>query len=345
MEHTRFDAIAKQLGTRLPRRGLLGLVAALTAAGVVGPPEESAAKHKHRKKCPTGQQRCRPGKGQPCVGCCSDTDCGGNACVDGTCTACPRGQRSCRGGCIALDACCVDADCTGNRVCTGGTCDCAPSDRLCEGVCINRRDCCGTDCPPNNGGGGGGGGTPQTCTPANCNGCCDGTTCREGVTDNNCGRGGGACVACAAGTSCAAGICTGTGSCSPESCDGCCNRGSCHEGDSQNFCGRGGVTCAACRSRESCDVGTCVCPTECCGDEDCTEGDAGLCRPDGTCVYRPNCFAIGQTLPNGCGSSDVCCSSLCTIVDDTCLPPFGPGTRCRTSADCNNLDCQFYRCT
>ena len=349
LEHTRFDAITRKLGTRLPRRGVLRLVAALTAAGVVGSPEEGAAKAKHRKKCPTGQRRCGGGKHQPCVGCCTDADCGGNACTGGVCADCPKGQRSCRGGCIAVDACCVDADCTGNRVCTEGTCDCAPSDRLCQGVCINRRDCCGTDCPPTNGGGGGG--TPQTCTAATCNGCCDGTQCREGVTDNNCGRGGGACVACAAGTSCDAGVCTGAGSCSPESCDGCCNRGSCHEGDSQNFCGRGGVTCAACRARESCDAGSCVCPTECCGDADCTARSGGRCTPGGTCAYPPICLTVDTPI-DGCTNADTaqCCNPDCCNPISPSHPfisccPSGPGQPCNSDSDCfSGFTCSFFTC-
>lgn len=225
MEHTRFDAVTRRLGTRLPRRGLLGLLAALTVAGVTGVPEEGAAKHKHRKKCPTGQKKCSPGKGQPCVGCCSDTDCGGNACVDGTCADCPRGQRVCRGGCIAADGCCADAECIGGRVCAEGRCDCRASERLCQGTCIPRDACCGNVCPP-----------PTTCTPSNCGGCCDGITCRPGNTPTFCGLAGVTCTPCQDGETCRAGACV----CATE----CCRDADCTESD-------------ACRCLSN---GTCSCP-------------------------------------------------------------------------------------
>src|SRR5215510_2178841 len=45
---------------------------------------------------------------------------------------------------------------------------------------------------------------PTSCSPATCDGCCDGTTCRAGDTTAACGAGGGACKACGASESCTA---------------------------------------------------------------------------------------------------------------------------------------------
>ena len=315
MENSRFDELSRQLARRLPRRGVLGLAATLTVAGVLGASEEGDARRKQRrKKCPTGQRRCGHGSRQRCVGCCSDADCGGNACTGGECASCPNGQRSCRGGCIAVTACCADADCSGGRVCVDGTCDCRASERLCEGTCIPRDACCGADCPS------------TTCNSTNCNGCCDGNTCRQGDSQNFCGRGGVACTPCGSGAACDAGVCV---------CSG--GRVSCADG-----------SCISCRSGETCGAGnTCECPTACCGDEDCTAGDAGLCQPDGTCVYRPNCTGGGKEVQlfgcNGQGGPQSCCAGECNVITDLCGFS-GTGQRCRIDNDCKDQQCRYYRC-
>ena len=45
-------------------------------------------------------------------------------------------------------------------------------------------------------GGGGDDGEPASCGPATCDGCCDGDTCRQGDSDDQCGAGGAVCQAC-----------------------------------------------------------------------------------------------------------------------------------------------------
>lgn len=186
MDPMRFDDLARGLSAASTRRrALLGaLGGALLGTGLVTTEEAAAASHRRRRKrrkCLFGQRRCKDGR---CHGCCKDSDCGGNVCESGTCSACPRGQRPCRGGCIPQAACCADSECTGGRVCVDGTCTCGPNQRECNGVCIGNDACCGSDCPV------------KTCGPENCAGCCDGTTCRDGDSLNFCGRGGFLCEAC-----------------------------------------------------------------------------------------------------------------------------------------------------
>lgn len=292
MDQTRFDALARALShMTLPvasRRGILAALGGLAATTLASTPEIASKRRRkrvrqrvrnrqrkrNRKKaaCPTGQLRCNGG----CAGCCADTDCGGNACVDGRCADCPAGQRRCRGGCIAEEACCTDGECTGGRVCVEGACACRASERLCQGTCIPNDACCGTDCPPQ-----------PTCTPANCAGCCDGSTCRDG--------------------------------------------------EGRNFCGRNGVACAQCRLNEQCDGETCVCPTDCCGDEDCTAVPGGVCKENGFCQYP--CIETGASC-NGVAS---CCDPAAGCVEDVCAICIGSGDPCTPDEGatpcCGSLEC------
>ncbi|MEM9691244.1 MAG: hypothetical protein AAGA56_01745 [Myxococcota bacterium] len=57
--------------------------------------------------------------------------------------------------------------------------------------------------------------------------------------------------------------------------------------------------------------GMCECPTECCGDADCT---TGTCQPDGTCGGGSG----GSCAP---GSADfITCTGLCLLLMDVCNP-------------------------
>jgi hypothetical protein len=187
MEPTRCDDLARGLcaATSTRRRAVLGdLGGALPGTGLVPFEEAGARPHRRRRKkrkCLFGQRTC---KDRRCHGCCDDGDCGGNVCEAGTCSACPRGQRPCRGGCIPQEACCADSECTGGRVCVDGACTCKPNQRECDGACIGADECCGSDCPV------------KTCDAENCRGCCDGTTCRDGESLTFCGRDGSFCQAC-----------------------------------------------------------------------------------------------------------------------------------------------------
>ena len=279
MDPTRFDEMARRItgGSSTRRRALLtALGGALLGAGIGLPDDlEAHAKQRRRhkkRKCLFGQRRCRDRR---CHGCCNDADCGGNVCETGTCSACPRGQRLCRGGCIPEASCCADSECTGGRVCVDGSCACGPNRRECNGVCIGSNECCGTDCPA------------ITCGPnqRECDGFCIGV-------DECCG------------TDCP------VKTCGPENCNGCCDGTTCRDGDSLNFCGRNGFTCLACDFRESCIGSGCVCEKECCRNADCT-GTNVRCNRRGTCE---SCTPDGAALPGGCGPDTVglCCSGTCS---------------------------------
>jgi hypothetical protein len=327
MDPTRFDALARAMtrtaSPNVTRRVILTALGGLLAGSLSGATDLKAGKrrrsrvrnrvrrrHEQRKNnapCPTGQQLCN---GQ-CAGCCADADCGGNACRDGRCAACPNDQRECRGGCIPMTACCSDGDCTGSRTCIDGACTCRANERLCQGACIPSDACCGSDCPPG-----------PTCSSETCGGCCAGNVCRQGDSQNFCGRGGEACETCGQRAICDAGNCV------------------CPEGLVQ--CAEG--HCIRCNPRETCESGACVCPTECCADAHCTEGKGGLCRPDGTCAYLPGCKRPGTPLDE-CNNDTLegCCSLGCNAVDDICTI-VSSGRSCYTGDDCASTICSYYVC-
>lgn len=324
MDPTRFDALIRTLSQvvqRPPsRRAVLAAASGLLAGILAGPADTDAKrkrrqrrrrnrKQKRQKRCPTGQVRCETG----CAGCCTDTDCGGNACVEGRCAECPAGQRRCRGGCIAGAACCSDDECTGGQVCIDAGCTCRAHERLCQGGCIPKDECCGTDCPPAP--------PPSTCSAETCGGCCEGSVCKNGDSQNFCGRDGVECDRCDTGEVCDAGQCR-------------CPHGSvpCADG-----------SCIACAPGFVCEDGQCVCPAgRCCSNADCTGGYAGRCRPDGTCVYLPDCMGTGQD----CTFLD-CCSSVACLEDgdgkNVCYYSF-PGDPCKVDTDCSSGQCIYYQC-
>lgn len=143
---------------------------------------------------------------------------------------------------------------------------------------------------------------------------------------------------CAAGESCAAGVCTGGGSCSPETGGGCCDaQGTCRNGDSANFCGRGGVACTPCGSGEACDAGVCrgagSCSPEtcdgCCNRGTCHEGDSqNLCGRGGV-----SCAQCGQGA--SCDGAQCRCPegySMC--ADGACVNDAMAHTECCDQSDC-----------
>src|SRR5947209_6507097 len=49
--------------------------------------------------------------------------------------------------------------------------------------------------------------TTNTCSAANCAGCCNGDVCQPGDTTSGCGTGGSTCEPCTTGMSCNSGLC------------------------------------------------------------------------------------------------------------------------------------------
>lgn len=160
MDTNRFDALARQFGTR---RSLLGVLALATAALVNRSSDEASAKKKKhkKKKCKNGTIHC----GKPCVnpqtdaahcGGCGNACASGAACVNGACVSgsCPSPQVRCGDRCVDTNS--DEQHCGGcNRVCSGelsclnGVCGCADNaESACGNFCVNTktdRDNCG-DC-------------------------------------------------------------------------------------------------------------------------------------------------------------------------------------------------------
>lgn len=119
---------------------------------------------------------------------------------------------------------------------------------------------------------GSGCGSANLCDPSSCAGCCQGTLCRSGATDDACGASGAACQVCRGGAVCGGGQCrssgtggggagggaaTGGGSsqgCSAATCVGCCFNNQCQPGNTASGCGKNGVACAACQTNQTCRV-------------------------------------------------------------------------------------------
>jgi hypothetical protein len=183
MDSDRFDQLARALSVSPPRRSILGLALAGGTGFLLGFADVGAKKkHKHKKKkCKSGTKKC----GKKCIGvtnCCSAADCGtSGACSGGACI-CATGFKSCQGTCIADDACCA-SDCGPCESCQGSSCVYA---------CQDDQECVSGQCE---------------CTPNSCDGCCDGSNCRNGTSHALCGNDGAICDACAGNEECQSGSC------------------------------------------------------------------------------------------------------------------------------------------
>lgn len=97
----------------------------------------------------------------------------------------------------------------------------------------------------------------STCSPQNCNGCCEAGKCQDGTAVLACGTGGVACQSCQVGQTCSGGQCGGM--CGPNSCNGCCSGDSCVSGTQDSACGNHGAMCVACGMGQVCGSGgTCT---------------------------------------------------------------------------------------
>lgn len=127
MDASQFDALARSAGS-LRRRALmrvLGAAVAVSAAGAVAGSGDTAAKRRVR-----GEHNVRGAKAIMCVeGVTKRVPKKhrrrylNQGATRGECVAaCPAGQKSCNGGCIAADACCTNADCVSPMICDSGVC-------------------------------------------------------------------------------------------------------------------------------------------------------------------------------------------------------------------------------
>lgn len=121
------DKAFDQVVSGLPRRGLLGMVASLSALALGRPSGE--ARRKKRKKCKKGTSKC----GKKCFDLNTDSaNCGscgvvcssGRSCNAGVCT-CPAGQSFVAGACIPRFGCTLELDTceVGKKACPGVSID------------------------------------------------------------------------------------------------------------------------------------------------------------------------------------------------------------------------------
>jgi hypothetical protein len=261
-----------------------------------------------------------------CAGCCSAGFCLPGTAADAcgshglACTACTAASESCTaqgGACVGSGATCSPATCTG---CCDGNGEC--QDPVAIGACGSAGLAC-QFCLPGQACNSGTCQQAPGCGPANCPGCCVGTTCLSGSIDNgNCGSGGAQCQVCTGATpQCypngakSGGTCSGQSPpCGISNCNGCCDIfGVCHPGNTNSYCkgafdaGSAGL-CGTCSG--DCSTGTCVGGNVCFAGS--CAGGGGCCMPDGTCW-------TGGTDPEHCGESDGLCVDC------------GPGYLCDSS--------------
>jgi hypothetical protein len=177
MDESRFDQALRNIagvsGRREAIRSLSLAGMSLLAAFDVPSGADAKKKGRRKKKCKGGTKRCGK-KCIPSANCCSSTDCGGGACVAGTCQ-CLIDSRSCGGKCVPKEQCCEAGDCDDGNPCTtpvcngNGTCGhrnrpdfsyCGGNNSLCSGgecaippicafsgiVCTRNSDCCSGMC-------------------------------------------------------------------------------------------------------------------------------------------------------------------------------------------------------
>jgi hypothetical protein len=158
---------------------------------------------------------------------------------------------------------CSPSTCSNGCCDSAGTCQRGDSVTLCGsggGACTNCLGLPNAGCDPNahkctSAG--------LPCTPANCKGCCSGTTCLGGGDSTACGAGGQVCQNCQAiGQQCS--LARGSFSCVPPppppcnatNCAGCCDAtGECLPGFIDSECGQNGAVCIDCTlTASTCDV-------------------------------------------------------------------------------------------
>lgn len=291
-----------------------------------------------------GDQGCGPGS---CPGCCLGDIClegkalsacggGGLACVE-----CIGGMICQQGACRPRDQGCSSANC-GDGCCAGDTCrsgvgndacgtggepcvDCAAS----GGVCSAATRTCLSSCVPDCSGKcrGADDGCGGKCAINDCQGCCEGQQCLQGVSDRACGSAGSECADCTGGGGiCNAGSCSqctpncsgkcagasdGCGNlCATNSCSGCCDATNCVVGNELTACGRGGVQCADCsQSGGVCSGGVCSgCSANCAGKcPGASDGCGGTCSANLCSGCCDDTTCLGGDSDTACGSAGAAC--------------------------------------
>jgi formylglycine-generating enzyme required for sulfatase activity len=202
----------------------------------------------------TGKECGDDGCGGACGTCVGETTCHDGVCKPGPCTPDCTGSECGSDGCES-----TCGSCETDQYCDKGTCKLKCGD----GQCDDGEDKC--NCPGD-------------CT-GGCPGCCQGTVCKTGTSNMECGKDGGECTACSVGKTCQSQACTYH-----------CGDGLCADA--------GGETCETCED----DCGQC--PGEC---EPGVSSGKKMSGPHGTVwVEIPaGCFIMGCSPGDGdCSSSE-----------------------------------------
>lgn len=303
MDTRQLDSLAREIGARLPRRGVLGLLGGLVLLSAGVPEDLEAARRKkrrhrqrkRRKKCQGNRKKC----GNRCIRkhqCCRDADCGPQgACVQRAC-ACPAGQKPCQGGCIAQDACCSHSDCPSNQDCVDGACVDPVETRRCGSERISRYFCCQGACPGS-----------QTCVDDHCV-CPD--PAMSPCADGTCVTGGQCCEhsQCAGNHVCVDGFCSCPGADELTCGHGCCDDAEiCDDEPSGPVCATGG-----CQASDWCNTNEYfICENS--GEQFCT----CITSFDTGNTPLPACVDYYSLAPDDC-------DALSCATNDDC----GPGTVC-----------------
>ena len=332
-----------------------------------------------------GFTTCDVTKGRVCAR--ESENCGPTDCPSGCCSF-DSGQGKCLAGsdptaCGAGGATCTDCSQDGracdslSRSCTTTKCDSTNCKGCCVGdQCLGGLDntACGTlgasctSCTQTgqtcgaamNGGGGMCEGT-AACGPANCGGCCNGTTCVVGTDASACGKQGASCANCSAtGRTCVADgqpnerTCQTPPACSPANCAGCCQGNACVVATTRAACGKGGAACIACGANDSCNAGVCVppvacnaasCPGGCCVGDVCAAGtqDTSCGKAGAACT---NCAAAAQVCQAGTCAAPVCspanCAGCCS--GNTCVTGVQDATCGKAGAACSDCTATNQAC-
>ena len=287
--------------------------------------------------------------------CVDESDCDGQACIEGQCGGPPGSNGG--GG----DTCNSDSDCPTGQSCHPLSNTCVVDDNGGENPCDNVTCDAGQVCNPDTGqcvddGGGSCDKDPSECTGATpvldqtscqCVECVSGSDCSDGMScqNNSCVAGGGCATPCDPGTP---GICGGdTPYCVNECCSECIGGGDCAGSQLciDGFCQEpsGCSSPSDCPTGYDCQGGQCVPPQtgQSCNDIDdcppgtqcdpatntCTElgGDfCGLCNPDCTCPGDLVCdggfICVGCQFElldptGGCPDGNLCLDGVCFPFD------------------------------
>lgn len=325
MDARHLDDLAREIGSQLPRRSVLGALGGLAALLTAPALQGETKKKKKKKKCKGGKRKC----GKKCIPadqCCTTADCGSKGeCVGGACV-CPAGKKACNGGCIPQDACCQSRDCGPMQDCTNGACTCGGGQAVCGDLCISPEVCCALAS------------SPACPGEQHCNGgfCMCPDPGENPCGDGSCVEGSECCVNanCPDGQHCDDGTCWCDGANGIWCGDACCNAGNdevCITEEDDPTCAGGG-----CQLIDWCNVEEnsvcknsanqyCICITAFeAGGEEVPACVDGLTIGDScdTCDTSDNCDAgyvcvQGDTSADGvCGCSGKFCAPLCDAAPE-----------------------------